>query len=319
MKEKHYTALVDADTILYSSSACIQSNEIEVTHKLSLRKKMFKNITTFREWLKTDVRGQHYLEDDFVWETKPTLTEDVSHAMHLIKLKIKAIEDQPWCKDVKLFIGGDGNFRKEIYPEYKAKRGAKPLAFYECKDFMVKKWKDKLVICDGVEAEDVVGWEATKAYEASRKAKDKDVGAVVVCHVDKDVDMICGYHFNYQKPELGVEWVDSLTAYKSFCKQMLTGDRATDNIPGVDKVTPEMKAEFGFKTKSIGDVTAWKILDGIESEKELFAQVLKVYKMAYGDLWKEQADLTGKLVWIMREERKPFDLTKELKRLKIND
>jgi 5'-3' exonuclease len=319
MKDKHYTALVDADTILYSVSAVIQSNNIEVVHKATGRKKMFKNITSFRDWLKTDSKGVNFKEEDFSWSTKPEVTEDVANAMHTIKLKIQAIENEPWCKDIKLYIGGEGNFRKDIYPDYKAKRGAKPLAFQQCRDYMLKKWAGKIFVCDGVEAEDVVGWEATKAYEISRKAKDRDAGAAVICHVDKDVNMVCGYHYNYQKPELGVWWVDSLTAYKAFAKQMLIGDRATDNIPGVDVVTPEMKEVFGIKTKSIGEATANKILEGLETEKDLFCKIVEVYKMAYGDEWKQKADLTGKLVWIMREEREPFDLQSELSRLKLND
>ena len=63
------------------------------------------------------------------------------------------ITNQVW---VDIFSGGEGNFRKDIYPEYKAKRGVKPLSFYECRDFMIKKWKDK---CENLE------WEFENLYK----------------------------------------------------------------------------------------------------------------------------------------------------------
>lgn len=317
MKEKHYTALVDADTILHSSSIVIQDNDIEVLHKASGRTKMFKNITTFREWLKTDSKGVKFIEDDFSWEKKPELNSDVSHAMHTIKLKIEAIQNLPWCKDVKLFIGGEGNFRKQLDPEYKANRGEKPIAFQECKDYMIKKWKGKVEICDGWEAEDHASAEAYAGYKKALKSRDKDDCDVVLCHVDGDLDMIPGWHFNYQKPELGIWWVDSVTGYKAFATQLLVGDRGTDNVKGVDFVTPEMKKEFGIKTKSIGEASAAKILEGLNTEKALLEKVVSVYKMAYGDCWKDMLDFTGKLVWITREHKQAFDADAELKRLKI--
>lgn len=314
MKEKHYTALIDADTIVYSSAATIQKNPIEVEHKASGRTKMFDNLTAFRGWLSS---SDKWAEEDFVCTPKPHLLEPVSHAIQIIKNKFEAIESLPWCKDIKIFVGGQGNFRKDIYPDYKGKRGDKPLAFSDCYNYVLNKWKDRVEVCHGYEAEDHAAAEAYASYLTCREQKDKHAGRVVLVACDKDVDMISGWRFNYLKPDLGVYWIDSLTAYKSFAKQMLIGDRSTDNIRGVETVTPEMKETFGIKTKSIGEASAKRILQGLESEKDILERLVKVYQMAYEDDWKNQMDLTGKLVWITREKFKPFDLESELSRVGV--
>ena len=98
---------------------------------------------------------------------------------------------------------------------------------------------------------------------------------------------------------------------------MLIGDRSTDNIRGVEVVTPEMKDVFGIKTKSIGEASAKKILDGLETEKDILERLVQVYKMAYGDEWKQMMDFTGKLVWITRHYKQPFDIDYELERVGV--
>ena len=309
LKNNSHIALVDFDTPIVSSAASIQRNYITVTHTASGRKKEYDNITTFRAWLKDN---EKWTEDQFTWESTPKLVEPVSHAIQIMKNKVESILAQPWCKDVKLFVGGKGNFRRDIYPEYKTNRAAKPLAFKDVYDYAVKKWSDKIVVCDGYEAEDHAAAEAYEAYAVAKMA-----GGKVLCFVDKDLLMVPALHFNYNKPEEGVKRQDGLSGYKCFAKQMLIGDRSTDNIRGVEVVTPEMKELFGFKTKSIGEASAKKILEGLETEKDILERLVQVYKMAYGEDWKQMMDFTGKLVWITRHYKQPFDIDYELERVGV--
>ena len=314
LKSNSHIALVDFDTPIVSSAASIQRNYITVTHTASGRKKEYDNITAFRAWLKDN---EKWAEDQFTWESTPKLVEPVGHAIQIMKNKVESILAQPWCKDVKLFVGGKGNFRRDIYPEYKATRAAKPLAFKDVYDYAVKKWSDKIVICDGYEAEDHAAAEAYVAYLKCKEVGDRTAGGKVLCFVDKDLRMVSALHFDYNKPEEGVKWQDELSGYKCFAKQMLIGDRSTDNIRGVEVVTPEMKDVFGIKTKSIGEASAKKILDGLETEKDILERLVQVYKMAYKEEWKQMMDFTGKLVWITRHYKQPFDINYELERVGV--
>ena len=114
LKSNSHIALVDFDTPIVSSAASIQRNYITVTHTASGRKKEYDNITAFRAWLKDN---EKWTEDQFTWECTPKLVEPVSHAIQIMKNKVESILAQPWCKDVKLFVGGKGlsfEWRKDV-------------------------------------------------------------------------------------------------------------------------------------------------------------------------------------------------------------
>lgn len=303
LEKNKYTALIDADTIIYSSAAYIQKNPVFAKNKKTEVEIEYENITAFREWLKESEEGILYKEKDFTFETRPYLADELSHALHTIKLKIERIENESWCKDIKIFVGGEGNYRKDAYAEYKAKRPDKPLAFQDCYNYVVKKWGKKVTICDFREAEDDCGCEAWKVYDKAFKEKDVSLIDVIICHVDKDVNMIPGYHYNYDKPEEGVKWISSVEAWENFCSQCLKGDRSTDNIPGVNSCNEELINKYGLRrgSKSVGDKGAEVILKEAKGHKELFERVVDTYKIVFGDEWKEKLNLNILLLWIRRE------------------
>ena len=86
-------------------------------------------------------------------------------------------------------------------------------------------------------------------------------------------------HFNFIKNE----WydVDEFSGLKFFYKQILTGDTA-DNIVGLYKV---------------GQVKADKMLEGCETEEDLWDAVLKAYD---GDI--ERVVENARLLWLRRRE-----------------
>jgi 5'-3' exonuclease len=98
--------------------------------------------------------------------------------------------------------------------------------------------------------------------------------------IDKDLDMIRGWHYNFVKEQL--YYVTEKEAIKNFYTQILTGDRV-DNIPGL---------------KGIGPVKAKKILDGCETEDSLFKAVLDKYDNDIDKLTER-----GRLLWIRRKEK----------------
>jgi 5'-3' exonuclease len=150
-----------------------------------------------------------------------------------------------------MHLTGKNNFRYQIATTvpYKGNRVDKPkpkhLAFL--RDYLVKEWGAS--ISEGEEADDTIAIEATKLGDNC-----------VIVSLDKDLDQISGWHYNfvkhlsyYIKPEEGLV---------KLYTQMLTGD-AADNIKGLFRVGPVKAA------KIIGDTT---------NELELYNKVLEAYE-----------------------------------------
>ena len=172
--------------------------------------------------------------------------------------------------DYQGYLTGSNNYRKEIAKEapYKGNRvAAKPEHYDLLREYLTLSWGFEMV--DGQEADDAIGIEAYKSEEDS----------YLIMTIDKDLDMIRGWHYNFIK---GIRYhVDECDTLRWFYTQVLTGDRV-DNIPGL---------------KGIGPKKAEKILGEAATESELFQAVLKAYD---NDL----ARLTemGQLLWIRRKE-----------------
>lgn len=142
------------------------------------------------------------------------------------------ILDTVGADEYKVFLSGSRNFRKEIYPEYKANREniPKPMWLEQIKEFLITEWDAK--VTDGYEADDAIAMFA---------ANHRDV---VICSIDKDLKQIPGDHYNFVY-EL-FENVDEDLAQYYFWYLMLVGD-ASDNVKGVQGIGPK-KAEKLLKS-----------------------------------------------------------------------
>ena len=151
------------------------------------------------------------------------------------------------CEDYTVYLTGTGNFRKRLYPEYKANRKGKPKPKWlqRCRDHLIKRYH--AVVVDGIEADDALGIAASH-----------ELGSVV-CSIDKDLMQIPGDHYNFVKDEY--EYVGGRAADINFWTQLLVGD-TSDNIAGV---------------RGIGPVKAKKILDPLKDNAEWFEAVRKLY------------------------------------------
>lgn len=114
----------------------------------------------------------------------------------------------------------------------------------------------------------------------------------IIATVDKDLDMIPGMHYTWPivrggsvVREARVYGVSEIEGLRSFYRSLLVGDR-TDNIFGVD---------------GIGKVKAAKIIDPLNTEEEMFTAV----SLLYDD--PDRLLMTGKLLWIMREEERQWE------------
>lgn len=199
-------------------------------------------------------------------------------ALANVKTVIEEILHQafPEHSRYKLYLTGKGNFREQVatIKGYKANRDPshKPKYYSEIKDYMIRQWNAEVI--EGQEADDALGIE---------QWKHKDKSTVIVT-VDKDLDMIPGYHFNWVKNHFYYVTIDE--GNLAFFRQMLLGD-TTDNIPGI---------------KGVGPKTTAKLLPDGTDITTAQDTVRKLYEKQYGVDWHGPYTEVANLLWMRREE-----------------
>lgn len=173
------------------------------------------------------------------------------------------------AKDYEGWITGKGNYRNDIAvtAPYKGQRKAeKPEHYTALREHMLKRWKFHMT--EGIEADDAVGIAAYAVPEDE----------VIMVHIDKDLNQLRGWHYNYRTKE--TYHVTEFEGLKSFYTQILTGDRI-DNIIGI---------------KGVGAVKAERILKECKDEKEMYLAVLEAYEKN-----EERVLENGQLLWLQRK------------------
>jgi 5'-3' exonuclease len=138
----------------------------------------------------------------------------------------------------ELWLTGKNNFRSKVYPEYKMNRkdAYRPKHEKAVKEHFRKVWDANT--SDGCEADDMLGCRLTELKDNA-----------ILCHLDKDMNQISGWHFNWELRRLGKTirpetryYVSPEEADRFFYYQLIVGD-TTDNIKGVSGYGPK-KAEL---------------------------------------------------------------------------
>ena len=172
-----------------------------------------------------------------------------------------------------------GNYRRHIYPEYKANRTQpEPPHNQYLKEYLIDKYG--AIVAPEQEADDYLG-----IYQ------DKENGTTCICTIDKDLKQIPGIHYNF----VTGEWSDVTEeqAEEFFFWQVMAGDSG-DNIKGIP---------------GIGLKKAQKHYDKHFKEKERTTEeYIKACLEAYVKAFKEPEEarkqmlLTGQLVRIRTVE-----------------
>ena len=154
-------------------------------------------------------------------------TETFDATRRYLDYAIERIANTIHLDEYTVFVTGGGNFRKEIYPAYKAnrKQREKPRWIGECYDYLLKEYGAQREY--GYEADDLLGIALTRCPSA------------ILISYDKDLNQIPGWHYDFRKEEM--YHVSPQQADRFLALQCLTGDRS-DNIPGVKGIGPK-KAE----------------------------------------------------------------------------
>ncbi len=189
-----------------------------------------------------------------------------------VDFTMERILDYLQTKEYLGWFTGENNFRKVMWPEYKANRKDKPLPKYlnPIKEYMVDRWKIR--ITDGWETDDELGIALTEFGDRA-----------VCCSNDKDLKQVPGRHLNFTHIDhptfFPFNRIDEVRGLYNFYSQMLIGDTA-DNIKGVPR---------------IGIQTAKRVLAGSDDPKDWERIVSEHYRAHDLDY-----ELNYYLLWIAR-------------------
>ena len=212
--------------------------------------------------------------------------EPVEHAYQAVKTtfegKLLNFPQADTSSKPALYISGKDNFREKVATilPYKGNRDPlhKPKYYKEIREYLKDAYGAQVV--DGQEADDEIGIAQWKAGKET-----------CIVSIDKDLDMIPGYHYNWVRDHFYYVSLDE--ANYNFYHQLLVGDR-TDNIPGID---------------GIGPVKASRALGDVGKDLEYYARVVREeYKRQYESKWEDALQEVAQLIWIRREPGKGTDL-----------
>lgn len=269
-------ALIDADLIVYSVGFASDKNNYRIG---GLDFSTKKEAIAFAKSIDMPV-------EEIIKTVTP---EPLEYCLHSVKELINSILKETGAIDYRLFLTGDGNFREEvaITKPYKGNRDDlhKPIYYKEIKKYLIDVWQAEVV--EGMEADDKIG---VHQYNYGI-----DLSDTIICSLDKDMNMIPGWHYNWRKKEK--YWISEKEADYNFYYQMLTGD-TTDNIQGVPKIGPK-KAE-----KILAGKTNKQMSDAVEEQywigyyNHIFNKDIKLLLENIDNIIQEHA----KLLWIRRED-----------------
>lgn len=205
---------------------------------------------------------------------------DVDIACARVDVSMQNLADVTKATDLELWVTGEGNFRYNVFPEYKRSRkdAYRPKWEKEAKQHLIDKWKANIAV--GCEADDMCGVSAYANMDPPGEMN------TILAHIDKDLNMIPGWHFSWEIIRLGkvvrpnsFYYVTPEEALYNFYYQLIVGD-STDGIKGVRGAGPK-KAE--------------NVLADLHTESEMYNAVRDMYSCD------EEMEMNGQVLWIWRK------------------
>lgn len=254
--------LIDADSLIYKAGCANETREYLVQDQ---------ETGIVLDSFQYKAEAVAYVQDDPGMEIVFTKRAgELGHSLGNMKRLIEEIRDGVRHTSFQLYIGGTGNFRYELYPEYKGTRDpmSRPIHEQELREYMIRRGAE---VVHGEEADDRVSYLCCADPECS-----------TIVGIDKDLWGTPGWHYNPDKKVL--EEISLEQANYHFWHQMLTGD-PSDNIPCL---------------KGVGPKTADKLLQDIPPWCSNLADVVfsKYQELDYDETY---FNLMGQLLWLRRK------------------
>jgi 5'-3' exonuclease len=196
--------------------------------------------------------------------------DDLGIAIYRIDELLDNILNKTEATSYRAFLTSSSNFRKQIYPEYKANRTQpKPRHLRDLQVYSLDKLNAEYAP-DGLEADDALAINQTED--------------TVICSLDKDLLQVPGHHFSWEingkgwsRPDTFIEQTE-LEGLRLFYKQCLKGD-TSDNVKGIE---------------GLGEKRATKILADCSSHLEMF----NIVRDLYGN--DDEFIMNASVLWILR-------------------
>lgn len=276
-------ALIDADIIVYSCGFSAEKPIWRVMVGGEMKPRAtFRYKKELNEW----VKGVGFSDDDYT-AVKDVEVGPVSHALGNAKELINRILLRTGADDYQLYLTGKGNYREGIATilPYKGNRDSshKPHHFDSLIRYLTENWG--AITVEGIEADDAMSTEqcVTRKAGIQMSLSGKSVRETCIATIDKDLDMVPGWHFNWNKDVL--YFVDEETAITWFYAQLIMGD-VTDNIQGI---------------RGAGKKKAQQVLMDCNTEEDMYWAVLELYAKGY-ERPLEALIENAQLLWMRREE-----------------
>lgn len=255
--------ILDLDSLLYKAAF---SCEKRIRHVTKGREAIanFQYAKDLKAFLATREDADDLVVKEQHW------ADSEESALKLSDILLRQIKDAVPHDEFIMFVGGNNNFRFDIFPEYKANRAkaAKPVHLAAITNHVKALGA---ITPEGYEADDAV---TIRAWGHIRENTE-----FVVAAIDKDLNQIPGWRFNYGTFDKPYE-ITPYEADLSFYSQLLTGD-TSDNIPGI---------------KGVGPVGAAKLLAECDDEREMYT----VCKETWDD--EEAMTISAKLLYMLRSD-----------------
>jgi 5'-3' exonuclease len=203
-----------------------------------------------------------------------------------LKRHVVEMQEKFFCSDYLMAVQGPGNFRFELFPEYKAKRGNYRPSEISAMVPTLRKLlvhEGLAVPSQGMEADDLIRIWAAECERADQE--------FVIISLDKDLQCIPGKHYMIHKNET-IDVSDAQAMY-NYHYQLIIGDQV-DNIPGIPGVGPK-KGE--------------KLLVDCVTLEDFQEAVVTAYLNFFGEDWRQYLLSNGKLIHLLRDEDDFFDLS----------
>jgi DNA polymerase-1 len=204
---------------------------------------------------------------DVVFSNSAEAKGMIDAAMELYKEKFSTDK-------IIIAFSGSNNFRKVIYPEYKAhrKKVRKPCGYRQIRDELSAKYHTWME--PSLEADDVLGILQGDCIQRGKMS--------IIVSSDKDFNTIAGWRYNPDNDKM--IYTEARAADRNWLAQTLTGDK-TDGYPGLE---------------GVGPVTAEKIL-----KEGIWEEVSAAYRdKGYTE---EFAVTMGRCARILRSNEYDFD------------
>lgn len=210
----------------------------------------------------------HMAQDTIEWEPGvESRYADLEDAQGILRRQIDGILRKAKCADAILVLTDsdrEANFRRTVWPTYKCHREAptpgkdsdgRPLLYKALRHWLREEYGAKQK--RGIEGDDTIGIMATMEQDFEP----------VICSIDKDLDTVPGWHFNWRKGT-GVYYVDEEQAFWCHIYQTLTGD-STDNYPGIPGVGPVRASAYINLWSELPPWAVWEEVVGAFEDRGL--------------------------------------------------